>query len=41
MLILALDLLHSGVPLALLCALIGLGFAFFLIRKILRCFAGQ
>ncbi len=41
MMILAFDLLHSGVPLALVCALIGLGFAFLLIGKILRCSPGN
>ncbi len=41
MTILALDLLHSGVPLALLCAVIGLVFAFFLIGKILRSSPGN
>jgi K(+)-stimulated pyrophosphate-energized sodium pump len=41
MTILALDLLHSGVPLALLCAVIGLVFAFFLIGNILRLSPGN
>ena len=41
MIILAFDLLNSGVPLALLCAIIGLGFAFFLIGNILRCSPGN
>jgi K(+)-stimulated pyrophosphate-energized sodium pump len=41
MTIFALDLLHSGVRLALLCAVIGLGFAFLLIGRILRCSPGN
>ena len=41
MMILALDLLHSGVPFALVCALVGLGFAFLLIGKIMRCSPGN
>ena len=41
MTIFALDLLHSGVRLSLLCAVIGLGFAFVLIRRVLRCSPGN
>src|SRR3954464_14542556 len=41
MTIIALDLLTAGVPLALVCAVIGLGFAFYLIRQILRCSPGN
>jgi K(+)-stimulated pyrophosphate-energized sodium pump len=41
MTLLALDLLRSGVPLALLCAVIGLVFAFFLIGSILRSSPGN
>jgi K(+)-stimulated pyrophosphate-energized sodium pump len=41
MTIFALDLLHAGVPLALLCAIVGLVFAFFLIGKILRSSPGN
>ena len=39
--ILALDLLNTGVPLALVCAVIGLVFAFILIARILRCSPGN
>jgi K(+)-stimulated pyrophosphate-energized sodium pump len=38
---LALDLLNSGVPIAMVCAVIGLVFAFFLIAKILRASPGN
>jgi K(+)-stimulated pyrophosphate-energized sodium pump len=41
MTILALDLLNSGVPIAMVCAIIGLVFAFFLIAKILRASPGN
>jgi K(+)-stimulated pyrophosphate-energized sodium pump len=41
MTILALDLLHSGVHLSMLCAVIGLVFAFFLIARILRASPGN
>src|SRR5437879_3748128 len=38
---LAFNLLNCGVPLAMICAVIGLGFAFFLISRILRASPGN
>src|SRR3954447_13262443 len=41
MTILALDLLNSGVPMAMVCAVIGLLFAFVLIGRIVKCSPGN
>ena len=41
MTLLALDLLNSGVPISMVCAIIGLVFAFFLIGKILKASPGN
>ena len=38
---LALDLLNYGVPLSMICAVVGLVFAFFLIGRILKCSPGN
>ena len=41
MILVALNLLNSGVPLSMLCAVIGLAFAFFLIATVIRKSAGN
>src|SRR5438309_11554836 len=41
MILVALSLLNSGVPLSMLCAVIGLAFAFFLITTVIRKSAGN
>src|SRR3989441_2886084 len=41
MILVALSLLNSGVPLSMLCAVIGLAFAFFLIATVIRKSAGN
>ena len=41
MILLALTILRSGIWLSMLCALAGLGFAFFLIRSILSASPGN
>src|SRR6266568_2065935 len=41
MMLVALSLLNSGVPLSMLCAVIGLAFAFFLIATVIRKSAGN
>src|SRR5207237_9081537 len=41
MILVALSLLNSGVPLSMLCAVIGLVFAFFLIAAVIRKSAGN